>query len=218
MTNVPGYRLGEIIGSGSGGTVYRGVSDNGRHVAVKIMHVGLVGDPGQVRRWLREARLAATVDHPGVVKVHDVGVSDDVAWLVMDELSGPDLKHELSNCGPLPVDKATRFMTQIADAMAAVHAAGLVHRDLKPGNIVLNNGMPTLVDFGLPGRSPTSTRPLASLHPNRRVGPAPPTLREVLMRSALPAHTPGWRQSNGEANKRRQQPTSMPSGVCCSRF
>lgn len=147
--DVPGYRLGEQLGAGSTGVVYEAVREaDDQPVAVKVVHPELV-DPQYLDRLRHEARLASAVVHPGVVRVHEVGGEGDRAWLVMDRLSGPDLQRLLDQEGAVPPARAAQLMAQVADAIDAVHQAGVIHRDLKPGNIILDHGDPLVGDFGV---------------------------------------------------------------------
>ncbi|MFI5731018.1 serine/threonine protein kinase [Kribbella sp. NPDC051587] len=156
IVEVPGYRLAEPLGAGATGVVYAGVRlADGGSVAVKVVHPELV-DPQYRDRLRREARLAASVVHPGVVRVCEVGGERDQAWLVMDRLSGPDLQQLLDSEGPLTVERAVELLADVADAVDAVHRAGVIHRDLKPANIILDEGRPMVADFGV-------ARQLASL-------------------------------------------------------
>ncbi|WP_134118680.1 serine/threonine protein kinase [Kribbella kalugense] len=149
MIEVPGYRLAEPLGAGATGVVYAAnrLAD-GSAVAIKVMHPELV-DPQYRDRLRREARLAAAVVHPGVVRVHEVGGERDQAWLVMDRLTGPDLQRRLDDEGPLDVEQAVALMAEVADAVEAMHKAGVIHRDLKPANIILDNERPMVADFGV---------------------------------------------------------------------
>ncbi|MEU4197834.1 serine/threonine protein kinase [Kribbella sp. NPDC026611] len=146
---VPGYRLAEPLGAGATGVVYAAsrLADGGS-VAIKVVHPEMV-DPQYLDRLRREARLAAAVVHPGVVRVHEVGGERDQAWLVMDRLTGPDLQHLLASEGPLPAERAASLMIEVADAVDAMHAAGIIHRDLKPANVILHGGRPLVADFGV---------------------------------------------------------------------
>ncbi|GAA0588686.1 hypothetical protein GCM10009534_23590 [Kribbella sandramycini] len=156
IVEVPGYRLAEPLGAGATGVVYAAsrLADGGS-VAVKVVHPELV-DPQYRDRLRREARLAASVVHPGVVRVHEVGGERDQAWLVMDRLSGPDLQALLDDEGPLPAARVVELLGAVADAVDAVHRAGVIHRDLKPANIILDGDRPLVADFGV-------ARQLASL-------------------------------------------------------
>ncbi|MEV5963678.1 serine/threonine protein kinase [Kribbella sp. NPDC051952] len=149
IVEVPGYRLAEPLGAGATGVVYAAERlADGAAVAIKVVHPELV-DAQYRDRLRREARLAAAVVHPGVVRVHEVGGERDQAWLVMDRLSGPDLQHRMDAEGPLAVERAAELLTQVADAVDAMHAAGVIHRDLKPANIILDHDRPLVADFGV---------------------------------------------------------------------
>jgi serine/threonine protein kinase len=157
VTNVRGYRLEEEIGAGGMGVVYRATRiADGTSVAVKVLRGQVVtGDEEYLRRLRTEAGLAGSVEHHGVVRVHEVGDEGDIAWLAMDLVSGPDLQRLLDDRGPLSPERAAELLAQVADAVAAVHAAGLVHRDLKPANILLEGERPLVADFGV--ARPTAT-------------------------------------------------------------
>jgi serine/threonine protein kinase len=162
---VPGYRLEEEIGEGGMGVVYRAtrVAD-GVSVAVKVLRTGVVtGDEEYLRRLRTEAALARSVEHDGVLRVHEVGGEGDTAWLVMDLVSGSDLQRLLDESGPLSPQRAAELLAQVADAVAAVHAAGLVHRDLKPANILLEDDHPLVADFGV-------ARPVATVESTLGIG------------------------------------------------
>jgi serine/threonine protein kinase len=149
IVEVPGYRLAEPLGAGATGVVYAACRlTDGQSVAVKVVHPELV-DPQYRDRLRREARLAAAVDHPGVVRIHAVGGAGDQAWLAMDRLSGPDLQRLLDDEGPLPVARAIDLLAEVAGAVDAMHRAGVIHRDLKPANIILDGDRPTVADFGV---------------------------------------------------------------------
>ncbi|MFE6888849.1 serine/threonine-protein kinase [Streptomyces sp. NPDC057694] len=148
------YRLAERIGAGGMGTVWRAVDELvGRDVAVKQPR--LPGDPhGEAQqrayaRLQREARAAAGVDHPSAVTVHDVVVEDDLPWIVMELVRGESL-HELLARGPLDPPEAARIGLAVLGALRAAHAKGIVHRDVKPANVLLGaHGRVVLTDFGI---------------------------------------------------------------------
>ncbi|WP_420035163.1 protein kinase domain-containing protein [Streptomyces sp. cg28] len=148
------YRLAERIGAGGMGTVWRAVDELvGRDVAVKQPR--LPGDPhGEAQqrayaRLRREARAAAGVDHPSAVTVHDVVVEDDLPWIVMELVRGESL-HELLARGPLAPPEAARIGLAVLGALRAAHAKGILHRDVKPANVLLGpHGRVVLTDFGI---------------------------------------------------------------------
>jgi len=146
------YRLEGQIGKGGMGQVYLAVDTRlERRVAVKVLPKAPDQDPEGVTRFLREARLAATLQHPGITVVHDIDVDNDVLYLVMELLSGRDL-HKLleERPGGLPLGEAVDLAVQITDALGAAHEKGIVHRDLKPANVmVVEGGRAKLCDFGI---------------------------------------------------------------------
>src|SRR5216683_1687176 len=144
------YRLGGSLGRG-GFSEVRSAEDSvlGRGVAVKLL-AGAAGQPDLVRRFDREARALARLSHPNVVAVYDAGLDGPDAYVVMELLTGPSLAELLAGPGPLPVPEAARYARQAAAALAAAHALGIVHRDIKPGNLVLAaDGTVKVVDFGI---------------------------------------------------------------------
>jgi serine/threonine protein kinase len=145
------YQLGELIGSGGMGEV-RAARDVRlqRDVAIKVLHAALLDRPGMRQRIGSEARAAARLSHPNVVAVFDAGVDDrEHPYIVMERLEGRTLADELTR-GPMPVERVRSMAIQVLEALAAAHAMGLVHRDVKPGN-VLAAGDDTwkVADFGI---------------------------------------------------------------------
>jgi hypothetical protein len=124
----------------------------GRQVALKLLRPD-AGDPASTGRFRREARLAATLSHPHLCPVYDFGHDSGVDYLTMPYIPGESLAARVARGGPLPVDEAVRLVRAIAAAMQSAHSAGVIHRDLKPGNVILNeNGDPVVTDFGLARR------------------------------------------------------------------
>jgi len=149
VETVSHYRLLELLGRGAMGEVWLAEDlQLPRRVAVKLLPRHLSDDAEAVERLLREARAAATVDHPNVVTVHEAGLVDGQPYLVMQRVEGETLEHRLAR-GPLPVDQAIGLVAAVADALAEVHALGIVHRDLKPSNIMVTPRGPKILDFGL---------------------------------------------------------------------
>src|SRR3712207_2661548 len=142
------YRLGKRIGRGGMATVYRADDDRlNRPVAVKVMRSELGDDTQFVRRFTAEARRAASVSHPNVVAVYDVGHDGD-PYMVMELVEGGDAAALLRREGRLDPVRAARLVGDAADAVAAAHAVGLVHRDVKPGNILIGaDGRAMVADF-----------------------------------------------------------------------
>lgn len=147
------YRLDERIGGGGMGEVWRGTDEVlGRTVAVKIMLPALLDEPGFAERFLTEARIMARLKHPGVVNVYDFSSdpSTSTAFLVMEYVDGDPLSRTLSRVGRLTAARTMALIAQAADALEAAHAAGIVHRDVKPGNLMVRaNGTLVLTDFGI---------------------------------------------------------------------
>ena len=151
------YQLDHRIASGGMGAVWRAVDRLlDRPVAVKLLRRELADDPAFVERFRREARAAAALTHPNVAGVFDYGERDGQAFIVMELVEGENLAERLARAGPLPWPEALAVAEQVARALAAAHAHGLVHRDVKPANVLLGSG----IGAGLP---PGSTGPDHSL-------------------------------------------------------
>jgi serine/threonine-protein kinase len=150
----PGLRVGpyqivERIARGGMGEVYRAHDTRlGRVVALKVLPPHVATDRDLKQRFEREARTLATLSHPHICPVFDVGHQDGIDYFVMEHLDGETLAARLAR-GPLPLDQVLRYCTHIADALDKAHRSGIVHRDLKPGNIMLTKSGATLLDFGL---------------------------------------------------------------------
>jgi DNA-binding beta-propeller fold protein YncE len=145
-----GYRLDELIARGGMGVVYRATQlALERPVALKVIAPHLAGDAGFRARFLRESRLAARLEHPGVVPVYDAREEDGELIVAMRLVGGGDLKRRIVERGPLPPAEAVALLGQVAGALDAAHAAAVVHRDVKPHNILLEGDRAYLTDFGL---------------------------------------------------------------------
>lgn len=148
-TRLGPYRIEAPIGSGGMGEVYRAADDRlGRSVAVKVLSPGLSRDPAGSRRFQREARAIAALNHPHICAIYDVGEQEGIHFLVMELLEGEPLATRLLR-GPVPCPEAISIALVVSDTLAVVHQRGLVHRDLKPANIFLTPHGVKLLDFGL---------------------------------------------------------------------
>ena len=176
---LPGTRLGpyEIVaplGAGGMGEVYRARDTRlGREVAVKVLASHLVDDAELRARFEREARSVAALNHPHICALYDVGREGDREYLVMELLEGETLAARLLR-GALPAPEVLRIGTQIADALDRAHRQGLIHRDLKPGNVMLTKQGAKLLDFGLARPAMPGTVPGSSVI--RTVTPSTPTM------------------------------------------
>ncbi|MGX6450208.1 serine/threonine-protein kinase, partial [Patulibacter sp. S7RM1-6] len=150
-----GFRLERELGRGATGVVFLATEEAlGRRVALKVVGPPLAHDPAFRWRFLREARTAAALEHPNVVTVLQHGDDEDHLWLAMRLVDGPDLGVLLRRTGSLDPEQAVAVVEQVAVALDAAHAAGLVHRDVKPGNVLVEDrpgpGLHAeLADFGL---------------------------------------------------------------------
>lgn len=145
------YRIGSVIARGGMSTVYRGLDTRlDRPVAVKVMAAQYAHDAAFLTRFSREARLAAGLSHPGIVAVYDHGRDGEHAFLVMELVDGGTLRELLHQRGPLPVPVMLSILEPLLDALSAAHRAGLVHRDVKPENVLISSrGTIKVADFGL---------------------------------------------------------------------
>lgn len=145
------YRLDERIASGGMGSVYAATDQRlQRTVAVKLLKEGLAEDPTFIERFRREARAAGALSHPNIAGVYDFGDDDSCHYMVMELANGKDLARVLREEGPLDPDRATNIAAQIAAALEHAHAAGVVHRDIKPPNVILDgNDKVKVTDFGI---------------------------------------------------------------------
>lgn len=153
------YRLLEHRGRGGMGEVLAAEDERlGRRVAVKVLSPELAADPAAVARFRREARAAAALSHPNVVRVLDAASDGDLHFIVMELVEGPTLAERLRDEGPLDPDDALTVATAVARGLEAAHRSGLVHRDVKPSNVLLTAaGQPKVADFGIAAAVDAST-------------------------------------------------------------
>ena len=152
MTTLGKYELLDKIGEGGYGIVYKARDPLlEREVAIKVLRADIASAPDFIERFRREARLAASLRHPNIVGVIEVGEQDGRYYLVMEYLDGEVLSARLKAGQPLPLSQAVEILRPLAEALDYAHGRGLVHRDVKPSNIILADGgkRPVLTDFGL---------------------------------------------------------------------
>jgi len=164
-SQIAGYRLEEQIGRGGMAVVYRAYDARlDRRVALKILAPGLALDDGFRHRFIRESRAAAAVDHPNIIPVFEAGEASGVLFIAMRFVQGRDVRTLIDRTGPLPPARAGDIIAQVASALDAAHARGLVHRDVKPANMLLDDAAGEdrqdhvyLSDFGLSKHSLSQT-------------------------------------------------------------
>jgi len=154
-SRVAGYLLDRQVGVGGMAVVYRALDENlGRVVALKVLSASLADDPAARERFVREARTVATVEHPHIIPVYAAGQDGGLLFIAMRFVAGPDLKTLIRMDGPLPVRRAAAFVSDMASALDAAHAVGVVHRDVKPANVLVDSQTGRrehsyLTDFGV---------------------------------------------------------------------
>ncbi len=164
MPLTPGTRLGpyeisSALGAGGMGEVYRARDTRlGRDVAIKVLPAALSTNPETRARFEREARSVSSLNHPHICTLHDVGREGDVDYLVMELIEGETLADRLAR-GPLPLADVLKLGAQIADALDRAHRAGVIHRDLKPGNVMITKAGAKLMDFGLARAAGPASQP-----------------------------------------------------------
>jgi len=150
------FRLEKRIGEGGMGAVYLG-TDGSREVAIKVLPPQFSTDPEHLERFFREVRVMEAIDHPHVVKVIAAGETDKIYWIAMEYIKGKKLSDVIVEQKRMPFERAARIIREIAKGLAAAHDKGVIHRDVKPQNVlVAPDGRPRVIDFGLarePGKS-----------------------------------------------------------------
>jgi len=170
MSLKPGTRFGPyellaLLGAGGMGEVYRARDTRlGRQVAVKVIPRTLAGDRRRVKRFELEARATGALNHPNIVAIFDVGSHRGTRFVVMELADGQTLREILKQEGALPVRDALDYAAQAVEGLEAAHAAGIVHRDLTPGNLMVGrDGRVKILDFGLAKLVANETRSLHGL-------------------------------------------------------
>jgi hypothetical protein len=159
------FELGDRVGAGACGAVFRARDlELGRVVAIKVPHLADLSGPGEVARFRREGRSAAQLDHPGIVRVHEVGDADGLPYLVSEFVEGVTLAERLRAGDPFAPRDAAAVAAALADALDYAHARGVVHRDVKPANVMFTaDNRPRLMDFGMARRGGGDEGPDATL-------------------------------------------------------
>ncbi|HEV2707136.1 MAG TPA: protein kinase [Pyrinomonadaceae bacterium] len=149
-TTLLNYRITEKLGAGGQGTVYKAIDERlGRTVVVKVLAPELMAREANVQRFVREAQLASSLDHPNICTIYGLHELDGLHVIAMQYIEGRNVR-ELVDGRPLPLASAVSIATQVADALSAAHARGIIHRDIKAGNVmVTNEGLAKVLDFGL---------------------------------------------------------------------
>jgi serine/threonine protein kinase len=151
------YEVGRLLGAGGMAEVFEGRDRLlARRVAIKVLQAQFVRDPSFLIRFKREAQAAASLSHPNIVGVYDTGSEDGTHFIVMEYVDGRTLKEVIRAEGPLYPERAAEICADVCSALAAAHARGLIHRDIKPGNVMLTpEGKVKVMDFGI-ARATTS--------------------------------------------------------------
>ncbi|HUI56019.1 MAG TPA: protein kinase [Bryobacteraceae bacterium] len=169
------YKITAPLGAGGMGEVYRARDERlSRDVAIKVLHSGAIADPEYQRRFAQEARAVSALNHPNILTVHDVGSASGLPYIVTELVEGESLAALLA-CGVVPVRKFLEIAVQATAGLAAAHAAGIVHRDVKPNNIMIRrDGCVKILDFGIAKmtRTQTPVAPAGETAPGMIVGTA----------------------------------------------
>src|SRR5207244_8106733 len=135
----PRYRIESLIGEGGMGKVYKAYDKElDRIVALKLVRSELAGDPGSMQRFKQELLLASKISHKNILRIHDLGDVEGTKFISMAYIEGEDLHQHLKREGRLPVDRSIAIARQLCEALEAAHAAGVMHRDLKTQNVLID--------------------------------------------------------------------------------
>ena len=162
-TKLGPYEIAAALGAGGMGEVYRARDTRlDRTVAIKILPTHLSGNPEARQRFDREARAISSLNHPNICTLYDIGHQDGTDFLVMEFLEGETLADRLAK-GPLPLEQVLKYGIEICEGLEKAHRSGVIHRDLKPGNIMLTKTSAKLMDFGLAKATPADRPPSSGL-------------------------------------------------------
>src|SRR5215475_5346310 len=144
------YRVLEKLGEGGMGVVYKARDTHlDRLIAIKILPPDKISDPERKRRFVQEAKAASALNHPNIITIYDIGQADGIDFISMEYVAGKTLDRLIPRHG-MRLNEALKCAVQVADALARAHAAGIIHRDIKPGNVMLDeHGLAKVLDFGL---------------------------------------------------------------------
>ena len=211
-TTLGSYGIVALIGAGGMGEVYRARDTKlGRDVALKVLPEPFAADPDRLARFLREARVLASLNHPHIATIHGFEESSGVHALVMELVEGPTLADRIAQ-GPVPLEETLQIAKQIADALEAAHERGIIHRDLKPANIKLTrDGTVKVLDFGLAKELDADRRDV------RVVGEADRCWRAHADRRDRRHGRATWPRSRRRENLSTSGPTSGRSAWCSTK-
>ncbi|MFH1421306.1 MAG: serine/threonine-protein kinase [Planctomycetota bacterium] len=148
---IPGYKIISVLGKGAMGIVYKALQESmQRVVAIKVLPDKLASDSSFIRRFVQEARIVAKLRHENIISAYDAGEHNGIYFFIMEYVEGDNLATILQKRTTFSAEEAAKIVSQIAGALHYAHFAGLIHRDVKPGNIIITqNGTAKLCDLGL---------------------------------------------------------------------
>src|ERR1700704_3324903 len=175
-TKLAHYEITSHLGTGGMGEVYQATDSKlGRSVAIKLLPAAFASDPDRLSRFRREAQVLASLNHPNIAHIYGLEESGETRCIVMEPVEGETLQARIQR-GPIPVDEALKIAKQIAEALEAAHEKGVIHRDLKPGNVMITGeGKVKVLDFGLAkARSGANASATARSHQGMDSSPSNP--------------------------------------------